>query len=102
MRDMAKLLAAAMVICAGLAACGGTQSPANAPVAVKRSAPLAPAAATGNALSLPPLTSNPLTAALASGIAALIPELEAVYKDLHRHPELHARGAHRKGRGGLD
>ncbi|MDQ2643946.1 MAG: amidohydrolase [Myxococcota bacterium] len=88
MREMAKLVAAAMVTCAALAACGGTKSPADAPVVVKNSAPVAPVAATSNALSLPPLTSNPLTAALASGIAALLPELEAVYKDLHQHPEL--------------
>lgn len=87
-REMAKLVAAAMVTCAAFAACGGTKSPANAPVVVKDSAPVAPVAATSNALSLPPLTSNPLTAALASGIAALLPELEAVYKDLHQHPEL--------------
>ena len=31
---------------------------------------------------------NPLTTALASQTDALLPELEAVYKDLHQHPEL--------------
>ena len=41
--------------------------------------------------SLPPLTTNPLTAALASRITTLLPELEAVYKDLHQHPELSMR-----------
>lgn len=34
---------------------------------------------------------NPLTTALASTIATAIPELEAVYKDLHEHPELSMR-----------
>jgi len=31
---------------------------------------------------------NPLTAALVSMMATLLPQLEAIYKDLHQHPEL--------------
>jgi hippurate hydrolase len=35
-----------------------------------------------------PLTSNPLVAGLAAKRSTLLPELEAVYKDLHKNPEL--------------
>jgi len=35
-----------------------------------------------------PLTSNPLVAALIAKRSTLLPELEAVYKDLHKNPEL--------------
>ncbi|HEY6722757.1 MAG TPA: M20 family metallopeptidase [Polyangiaceae bacterium] len=34
------------------------------------------------------MTTNPLTAALAAKRSTLLPELEAVYKDLHQNPEL--------------
>ena len=90
MFDAAKLAVAAVVACAGFVACGGMQSSASAPREAS-SAPAAPAALAAPAASLPPLTTNPLTAALASRIATLLPELEAVYKDLHQHPELSMR-----------
>ena len=77
--------------CAGLAACSGTKTPASAPTPSSASeSSSAPAAPT------PPPTYdvnavNPLTTALASKMGALLPELEAVYKDLHQHPELSMR-----------
>ncbi|HEX6272167.1 MAG TPA: M20 family metallopeptidase [Polyangiaceae bacterium] len=89
MLDTAKLSAIAFLACAGFAACGGTRSSGSAPN--PRSAPAAPAAPARYEASLPPLTTNPLTTALAARIATLLPELEAVYKDLHQHPELSMR-----------
>ena len=86
MIDTAKVSAAAMLAYAGLVSCGGVQSTTNAPH--ERSATAAAPDAPAHQVSLPPLTTNPLTTALASRIVTLLPELEAVYKDLHQHPEL--------------
>jgi len=78
----------AVVIVAALVACSAPQSSVSAPSESSRSAPVEPSAPARPERPLPPLVANPFTAALASGNATLLAELEAVYKDLHRHPEL--------------
>jgi hippurate hydrolase len=89
MFENAKLAASLTIGCiaCALAACSGTQTSASAPKESSATA-AAPTPTSNFVESLPPLTSNPLTAALSSKIATLLPELEAVYKDLHQHPEL--------------
>jgi len=77
----ARLSATVLLACAGSVACGGAQSLTNRPLE-QRAAAAAPA---HHVDSLPLLTANPLTTALAAGIVPLLPELEAVYKDLHQH-----------------
>lgn len=101
MVDTTKLSAAAIIAAVGLVGCGSThgvtspphagtapqpqaQSPASAaPVAAATADSAPPVAAPA-----PTVPSNALTTALRAGIGTLLPELEAVYKDLHQHPEL--------------
>lgn len=89
MVDTAKFFATVLAAVAGFMACGGTQPPASAPRESSRApgAPTAPKPPPAYDVS----AVNPLTTALASKLGTLLPELEAVYKDLHQHPELSMR-----------
>jgi len=86
MGTLIRCFANASLLCGVLAACGVAQTRASAP-SESSAAPVASAA-----MKAPPdydvSQANALTKALADSKAALLPELEAVYKDLHQHPEL--------------
>jgi hippurate hydrolase len=104
MVDTKKLSAAVIIAGAGVVACGGTRGFASAPQeasvgqtssgaaalpATSAPAPSGSAApVVAEPAAAPALTANPLTTALGPRLGTLLPELEAVYKDLHAHPEL--------------
>jgi amidohydrolase len=87
MLDRGLVCAALLVACTSFLTCRAGQPPANAPNAA-RSAPAEAAPAKAAPADYEPSTTNPLATALAARSATLLPELEAVYKDLHQHPEL--------------
>jgi amidohydrolase len=89
MRIESRWIATPSLLCGVLAACGGAQTRASQPPPSSTTS----AAAVAPTMAKPPpdydvSSANALTMALASKKATLLPELEAVYKDLHRNPEL--------------